>query len=52
MPITLGFDFAKNQFGLIPGAAIVGVICLAIAVLALIGLEETHGKDLDYRELI
>ena len=52
VPITLGFDFAKNQFGIIPGAAIVGVVCLAIAVLALMGLEETHGKDLDYHEVI
>ena len=52
IPITLGFDFLKNNLGIIPGAAIVGVICLAIALLALIGLEETHGKDLDYHEVI
>lgn len=52
VPITLGFDFLKNSLGIIPGAAIVGVICLAIALLALMGLEETHGKDLDYHEVI
>ncbi len=52
IPITLGFDFLKNNLGIIPGAAIVGVICLAIALLALMGLEETHGKDLDYHEVI
>jgi MFS family permease len=51
IPITLGFDFAKGQFGIIPGAAIVGVICLGVALFALAGLEETHGKDLDYHEV-
>lgn len=52
IPITLGFDYAKNAIGLIPGAAVVGLICLAIALIALAGLEETHGKDLDYHEVI
>ena len=52
IPITLGFDFLKNNLGIIPGAAIVGAICLAIALLALMGLEETHGKELDYHEVI
>ena len=52
IPITLGFDYAKNAFGLVPGAAVVGLACLAIALIALAGLEETHGKDLDYHEVI
>lgn len=52
IPITLGFDYAKSAIGLIPGAAVVGLICLAIALIALAGLEETHGKDLDYHEVI
>jgi MFS family permease len=52
IPITLGFDYAKNAFGLIPGAAVMGVVCLAIALIALAGLEETHGKNLDYHEVI
>jgi len=51
IPITLGFDFAKGQLGIIPGAAIVGVICLGVALFALAGLEETHGKDFDYHEV-
>ena len=52
IPITLGFNFLKDSIGAIPSAAVVGVICLVIAALALMGLEETHGKDLDYHEVI
>jgi len=52
IPITIGFDYAKNAFGLIPGAAVVGVVCLVIALVALAGLAETHGKDLNYHEVI
>lgn len=50
VPITLAFKFCKDQFGLVPGAIIVGSVCIAIALWALHGLEETHGKDLDYFE--
>jgi MFS transporter, putative metabolite:H+ symporter len=50
VPITLGFKFCKDQFGLLPGAMIIGAICMVIALWALHGLEETHGKDLDYFE--
>ncbi len=52
VPITLGFNLAKEHLGIIPGAAVVGVVCLSVALLALMGLEETHGKDLDYHEVI
>ena len=52
IPITLGFNFLKESVGISPGAAIIGVICLVIAALALMGLEETHGKELDYHEVI
>jgi MFS transporter, putative metabolite:H+ symporter len=52
VPITLGFNYCKGQFGIIPGAVLVGLICIFVALWALAGLEETHGKDLDYLELI
>ena len=45
-------DLRKDKAGIIPGAAIVGAICLAIALLAIMGLEETHGKELYYHEVI
>ena len=31
-------------------AALIGAVCITIALWALHGLEETHGKDLDYFE--
>jgi len=36
----------------VTSAAIVGTICVLIALWALRGLDETHGKDLDYLEPI
>jgi MFS family permease len=50
VPITLSFKFCKDAFGIIPGALIVGAVCIAISLWALSGLAETHGKDLDYFE--
>jgi MFS family permease len=52
VPITLGFNFCRGKIGLIPGALVIGLACILIALWALRGLEETHGKDLDYLELI
>lgn len=50
VPITLGFQYFKTQFGILPGGFIVGVISIGIAAVALWGMEETFGKDLDYEE--
>jgi MFS transporter, putative metabolite:H+ symporter len=44
------FKYFRHHLGLLIGGALVGVIVLAIAVIALIGLKETFGKDLDYIE--
>ena len=52
VPITLAFDYSKTAIGIVPGAALVGTACLLIAFVALLGLEETHGKDLDYHEIL
>jgi putative MFS transporter len=52
VPITLGFKYCKGWIGIIPGALVIGLACILIALWALRGLEETHGKDLDYLELI
>ena len=51
IPISLAFAFASSTFGTLAGAAVVGVVCLAIAMYALYHLDETFGKDLDYVEL-
>jgi len=56
VPITLAFNFLKSYkisgvaIGVVNSAAIVGTICILIALWALRGLDETHGKDLDYIE--
>lgn len=50
VPITFAFQALKPVTGPLPAAAIVGALSIAIALWALRGLEETHGKDLDYLE--
>jgi MFS transporter, putative metabolite:H+ symporter len=52
VPLTLAFNFLKLRIGIVPGAALIGVTCILIALWALRGLDETHGKDLDYIEPI
>lgn len=50
--ITLAFNYLKLQTGIVASAAIVGTVCILIALWALRGLDETHGKELDYIEPI
>jgi MFS family permease len=50
IPITFFFQIAKKNFGIIYSGAIVGALCLFIALYALYGLEETFAKDLNYIE--
>ena len=50
VPLTLCFQALKAQYGIIQGAFLVAALCVAIAFLALRGLAETHGKDLNYVE--
>jgi MFS family permease len=50
IPLTMLFAMAKNHIGIIYGALAVGVISFAIAVMALIFLEETFKKDINYVE--
>jgi MFS family permease len=50
VPLTLSFQYLKNHYGIIEGTFIVAVVCVGVALLALLGLEETYGKSLDYLE--
>lgn len=50
VPITLLFQLFRQIFGLQAGALAVGAICAAAGFLALVSLEETFHKDLDYYE--
>jgi len=50
IPLTFLFVLMKAQVGIIYGALIVGVLTYAIAIIALIYLEETFKKDINYTE--
>ncbi len=45
-----GFAYLKNHVSLTQAAMIVGVTCFALATLAIVLLEETFNKNLDYME--
>jgi MFS family permease len=50
VPLTLAFNYLKPHTGVISSAAIVSATAILIALWAVWGMEETHGKDLDYIE--
>jgi MFS family permease len=57
VPLTLAFNHLKLKFdnpqsGTIISAAVISFACILIALWAVRGLDETHGKDLDYLESI
>jgi MFS family permease len=50
VPMTLAFNHLKPACGIVAAAAIVSYACVLLALWAVRGLEETHGKSLDYTE--
>jgi MFS family permease len=50
IPLTALFVLMKSYAGVLRGALIVGIITYVLALLALIYLEETFKKDLNYTE--
>lgn len=48
--ITSGFLMLKTPLGLLGAAWVVGLACFALAAFSLAGLEDTHGRDLDFME--
>lgn len=50
VPLTLAFNHFKPSCGILASAAMISFACILIALWAVRGLEETHGKDLDYTE--
>jgi MFS family permease len=50
VPLTLAFQAAKPNLGVVGSALAVGAVSLAVAFLALRRLDETYGKDLDFVE--
>ncbi len=50
VPLTMAFGALKAPLGPLTAAAVVGAATLTLAGLAVFGLEETFGKDLDHLE--
>jgi MFS family permease len=50
IPLSMLFTIAKNYVGIIYGALVVGLLTFAIAIVALLYLEETFKKDINYVE--
>jgi len=48
--LTLSFQHLRAPLGIRTSGMVIGAVTLALAFLALRGLEETYGKDLDYVE--
>jgi hypothetical protein len=48
--LTSAFQGLKSVVGVVGSAKVVGAITIALALVALVGLEETFGKDLDFIE--
>jgi hypothetical protein len=48
--ITSSFVALKEPMGLLGAAWIVGIACFLLAGISLAGLEDTHGRDLDFVE--
>lgn len=48
--LTSAFQFLKVPLGLIQSAWLVGAVTLFLAVLSVLTIEETYGKNLDYSE--
>lgn len=50
IPLTMLFLYLKPHWGVLYSAGAVGALTIAIALLALRGLDETFAKDMDYVE--
>jgi MFS transporter, putative metabolite:H+ symporter len=50
VPMSLGFEYLRVSQGAIMAALAVGVVCIAIASVAMWGFAETFGRDLDFVE--
>ena len=52
VPLTLAFRWLSPQVGMLQAVLVVGLVCVALALLALLFLQETFHKDLDYFEVL
>ena len=50
IPISWAFVAARGWLGIVHGAALVGLVCVAVAIAAVLLLRETFGRSLDFLE--
>ena len=50
VPLSLAFEAMKGSLGVVKSALVLGALTLGLALVALVFLEETYGKDLDFTE--
>lgn len=50
IPLTASFAWLKPDFGVINGSIIIGSVTILIALIALVFLQETFHKDMNYEE--
>lgn len=50
IPMTLAFQGLKPSFGALGGAALLGILCYGLALLAIYKTDETFGRNLDFVE--
>ena len=50
VPLIFMFKFMRDQIGVIYGALAVGLLTIAIALVALQFIDETFGRDLNFTE--
>ncbi len=49
--MTIWWKSMSDGMGIVKSAMIIGAIVIPLAIIAVIALKETHGKDLDYFEI-
>lgn len=52
IPMTLSLHSLQGKVGLSNGALVIGTVCVVLALLALLVLPETFGRNLDFDESI
>lgn len=52
VPINLSFAALAISYSVLTAALIIGSVCLFLALISILYLKETFGKDLDYVELL
>lgn len=51
VPLTLIFEFLREQMGVIQGALLIGIATILVAFIALSVIDETFGRDMDFEEI-